>query len=600
MHAVLRLYKVRYVRWKGDLRRRRARYYSRFQSVVMKKTVKKQLLMNKSGDEIQVALVEEGRLAELVIERPDSLRSIGDIYLGRVHKVVEGLKAAFVDIGQKSDGFLHFSDVGTTTEDYRALIEDDDDDDENGDGENGEGDDDVNGKMANRRPSRPGDEKGAVSGNGQKDGNGKAKGDDRRRQSYTQMIAGRLKADDSILVQVIKEPISNKGARLTSDITIAGRFMVLLPFGGGQIAVSRRVVSRKERARLKKLVRSMLPEGFGAIIRTVAELQEEELLKKDLEKLLVKWEQIEEKLKDAKPPQLIFKEDTIISSVLRDSLTTDVTEVVANSPVIHKETLNYIQWAAPEMEKNVTLYEGNLPLFEGYGIAKDVESIFSRKVWLKSGGYIIIEHTEAMVVVDVNSGRYAAKREQEENSLKTNLEAAREIVRQLRLRDIGGIIVVDFIDMLDPKNSKKVYDSMKNELRHDRAKSNILPMSDFGLMQITRERIRPSLMQRMGDQCPACGGSGVVQARCTTINQIERWLRKYALSQKLIFQQLDLHVSPTVAEPIRNVDRNIELKWFLQHMLFIQIKPDESLRSDDFRFSLRKNGKDITAEYSDL
>ena len=563
----------------------------------MKKTVKKQLLMNKSGDEIQVALVEEGRLAELVIERPDSLRSIGDIYLGRVHKVVEGLKAAFVDIGQKSDGFLHFSDVGTTTEDYRALIEDDDDDDENGNGENEEDDKRQNsGQQQGSAMKAPGAE------NGQKNGNGRAKGNgaDRRRQSYTQMIAGKLKPNDSILVQVIKEPISNKGSRLTSDITIAGRFMVLLPFGGGQIAVSRRVVSRKERSRLKKLVRSMLPEGFGAIIRTVAELQEEELLKKDLEKLLVKWEQIEEKLKDAKPPQLIFKEDTIISSVLRDSLTTDVTELVANSQSIHKETLNYIRWAAPEMEKNVTLYQGKLPLFEGYGIAKDVESIFSRKVWLKSGGYIIIEHTEAMVVIDVNSGRYAAKKEQEENSLKTNLEAAREIVRQLRLRDIGGIIVVDFIDMLDPKNSKKVYDSMKNELRHDRAKSNILPMSDFGLMQITRERIRPSLMQRMGDQCPACGGSGVVQARCTTINQVERWLRKYALQKKMIFQQLDLYVSPTVAEPLRSTDRNIELKWLLQHMLFVRIKQDESLRSDDFRFYVRKNSEDVTAEYSEL
>ncbi len=552
----------------------------------MKKTVKKQLLMNKSGDEIQVALVEDGRLAELVIERPDSLRSIGDIYLGRVHKVVEGLKAAFIDIGQKSDGFLHFSDVGTTNEDYRALIEDDEDD-ENG-GQDGEDGDKNEEEQPAPRPSVP--EKGS----------GRSAAPERKRQSYTQMIAGKLKPNDSILVQVIKEPISNKGSRLTSDITIAGRFMVLLPFGGGQIAVSRRVVSRKERARLKKLVRSILPEGFGAIIRTVAEHQEEELLKKDLEKLLVKWQQIEEKLQDAKPPQLIFKEDTIISSVLRDSLNSDVTELVANSPSIYKETLNYILWAAPEMEKNVSLYQGKLPLFEGYGIAKDVESIFSRKVWLKSGGYIIIEHTEAMVVVDVNSGRYAAKKEQEENSLKTNLEAAREIVRQLRLRDIGGIIVVDFIDMLDPKNSKKVYDSMKTELRHDRAKSNILPMSDFGLMQITRERIRPSLMQRMGDQCPACGGSGVVQARYTTINQIERWLRKYALQRKVKFQKLDLYVSPTVAEPLGDEDRKAEMKWFLQHMLFVKIKSDESLRSDDFRFYLHKSNKDITSEYSDL
>jgi len=559
----------------------------------------KQLLMNKIGDEIQVALVEEGRLAELTIERPESRRSIGDIYLGRVHKVVEGLKAAFVDIGQKSDGFLHFSDVGTTSEDYRALIEDDDDD-ENGGGDDAEdGEDSVSaagsadgaGSVPSARaPQRTAGKKVPATEEEKAE----------KRQSYTQMIAGKLKPNDSILVQVIKEPISNKGSRLTSDITIAGRFMVLLPFGGGQVAVSRRVVVRKERARLKKLVRSMLPEGFGAIIRTVAEHQEESLLKQDLEKLLAKWVQIEEKLKDATPPQLIFKEDTIISSVLRDSLTSDVTEIVANSPGIYKETLNYIQWAAPEMEKNVSLYQGKLPLFEGYNIAKDVESIFSRKVWLKSGGYIIIEHTEAMVVVDVNSGRYAAKREQEENSLKTNLEAAREIVRQLRLRDIGGIIVVDFIDMLDQKNAKKVYDSMRTELRNDRAKSNILPMSDFGIMQITRERIRPSLMQRMGDQCPACGGTGVVQARFTTINQIERWLRKYALQQNMKFQQLDLYVSPTVAEPLKNTDMKTELKWFLQHMVFVRVKPDESLRSDDFRFYNRRSNKDITAEYGDL
>ncbi len=563
----------------------------------MKKSSNKQLLMNKTGDEIQVALVEEGRLVELIIERPESRRSIGDIYLGRVHKVVEGLKAAFVDIGQKSDGFLHFSDVGTTNEDYRALIEDDEDDDENGGVE--DGDDALQSGRTGDEPAAAVNIKQAAR-SGSKTPSADEQERAEKRQSYTQMIAGKLKPNDSILVQVIKEPISSKGSRLTSDITIAGRFMVLLPFGGGQVAVSRRVIARKERSRLKKLVRSMLPEGFGAIIRTVAEDQEETLLKQDLEKLLAKWTQIEVQLQDAAPPQLIFKEDTIISSVLRDSLTSDVTEIVANSPVIYKETLNYIEWAAPEMVKNVTFYQGKLPLFEGYGIAKDVESIFSRKVWLKSGGYIIIEHTEAMVVVDVNSGRYAAKREQEENSLKTNLEAAREVVRQLRLRDIGGIIVVDFIDMLDQKNAKKVYDSMKTELRNDRAKSNILPMSDFGIMQITRERIRPSLMQRMGDQCPACGGSGVVQARFTTINQIERWLRKYALQHSMQFKQLDLYVSPTVIEPLQNSDLKTELKWFLQHMLFVQVKPDESLRSDDFRFYSRKNNKDITAEYGDI
>jgi len=569
------------------------------------KAVKKQLLMNKSGDEVQVALVEDGRLAELFIERPESTRNVGDIYLGRVQKVVEGLQAAFIDIGHDSDGFLHFSDVGTTNEDYRSLlgddIDDEDDDDEDSDEDKSQSQKENAKSNNNRSKGRRGNNENNNdhSQNNSSD-DGSANGKRGRRMSYTQMIASKLKPNDSILVQVIKEPISNKGARLTSDITIAGRFMVLLPFGNGHLAISKRIMNRRERRRLKGIVRSILPKGFGAIVRTVAEEQDELLLKTDLEKLLAKWKQIEETVKDAKPPKLIFKEDTMISSVLRDSLTEDVTELVTNSQHIYKETLTFVRWAAPEMEKRVSHYKGRLPLFESYGIAKDVESIFSRKVWLKSGGYLIIEHTEAMVVVDVNSGRYAAKREQEENSLKTNIEAAKEISRQLRLRDIGGIIVVDFIDLLDDKNARKVYDTMKNELRRDRAKSNILPMSDFGLMQITRERIRPSLMQRMGDECPACGGSGVVQARHTTIHQINRWLRKYALNGNNSFQRLDLYVSPTVAEPLLDDAMSPQWKWFLQHLIFVNVKTDESLRSDDFRFYLSKNHSDLTAEFADL
>lgn len=550
--------------------------------------------MNKAGAEVQVAIVEDGKLAELFIERPESTRNVGDIYLGRVQKVVEGLQAAFIDIGHKSDGFLHFSDVGTTNEDYKSLLgeemsddDDDDDDDENGSDEKAQGSTSSDDAKSNGKAS---------SNQGRKDQESAKE----KKQSYTQMIAEKLNPNDSILVQVIKEPISNKGARLTSDITIAGRFMVLLPFGNGHMAISKRIVNRRERRRLKNIVRSIIPKGFGAIVRTVAEEQDENLLRQDLEKLLMKWKQIEETVKNAKPPKLIFKEDTMISSVLRDSLTDDVSEIVTNSPSIHKETLTFIRWAAPDMEKRVSLYKGRLPLYESYGIAKDVESIFSRKVWLKSGGYLIIEHTEAMVVVDVNSGRYAAKREQEENSLRTNLEAAREISSQLRLRDIGGIIVVDFIDLLDQKNSRKVYDTMKSEMKKDRAKSNILPLSDFGLMQITRERIRPSLMQRMGDECPACGGSGVIQARHTTNHQIDRWLRKFSLKNKGILKKLDLYVSPTVLETLMGENMNPTWRWFLQHLVVVTIKTDESLRSDDFRFYLKKDHSDITVEYADL
>ncbi|MGQ9806210.1 MAG: Rne/Rng family ribonuclease [Chlorobiales bacterium] len=553
--------------------------------------MKKQILMNQQGDEIQVAIVEDGRLAELFIDRPDRSRTVGDIYLGRVQKVVEGLQAAFIDIGQEQDGFLHFSDVGTTGEDYRALVGDDFDED---DDEDDEDEPPAQQPQAKSRPQQNGQAGAATAQERRADALRE------KRQSYTQMIAGKLKPNDSILVQVIKEPISTKGSRLTSDITIAGRFMVLLPFGQGNIAVSKRIVNRRERKRLKGIVRSMLPNrNFGAIVRTVAEEQDEQLLRTDLEILLNKWKQIEEAVKSSQPPKVIFKEDNLVASALRDYMTEDVNEIVTNSPSIYKEVLTFVRWAAPEMEKKVQLYKGRLPLYESYGIAKDVESIFSRKVWLKSGGYLIIEHTEAMVVIDVNSGRFAAKREQEENSLRTNIEAAKEIARQLRLRDIGGIIVVDFIDLLDERNAKKVYETIKQEFRRDRAKSNILPMSDFGIMQITRERVRPSLMQRMGDQCPACGGTGIVQARKTTIHQIDRWLRKFALNTKGRFQKIDLYVSPTLIEPLyKDQQLKPEYKWFLQHLVIVKVKQDESLRSDDFRFVLPKTGVDITQEFS--
>lgn len=554
--------------------------------------------MNQQGDEIQVAIVEDGRLAELLIERPDSSRSVGDIYLGRVQKVVEGLQAAFIDIGQEQDGFLHFSDVGTTGEDYRAMLDEDFEEEDEEEDESAENEPNGNVAVPPAAIKQGPRDNGNIAQTANKQETAIAQPE--RRQSYTQMIASKLKPNDSILVQVIKEPIGTKGSRLTSDITIAGRFIVLLPFGEGHIAVSKRIINRRERRRLKTIVRSMLPKDFGAIVRTVAEEQEEALLRTDMEILLNKWKQIEESVKTAKPPKLIFKDDTITASALRDFLTEDVTEVATNSPVIHREALNYVRWAAPEMEKKITLYKGRLPLFESYGIAKDVESIFSRKVWLKSGGYLIIEQTEAMVVIDVNSGRYAAKKEQEENSLRTNLEAAKEIARQLRMRDIGGIIVIDFIDLLDERNARKVYETMKAELKRDRAKSNVLPMSDFGIMQITRERIRPSLMQRMGDECPACGGTGVIQARQTTIHQIERWLRKYAWHTKRPFTKLDLLISPTILEPLRSQDMQPEWKWFLQHLLLVRIKVDDTLRSDDFRFFIRGTTQDITQEYSSL
>lgn len=542
--------------------------------------MKKDIIINSTANEHRIAILEDGRLAELFVETPDKERNVGDIYLGRIAKVMPGIRAAFVDIGMEQDAFLHFSDVGSI-EGFNALFEEDDEKDE-----------DVS-TGGTTGTILVGEENGAPHLAGLT-GVSERRSERSNRHSTPNYGNVDLQKDQEILVQITKEPIGKKGVRVRSAISLPGRFLVLIPFDG-KVGVSKKLVNFKERRRLRRVVRTMLPKGFGAIIRTVAEGKSEEMLKQDMDELVRSWNNIEKAVKTEKPPSLIYKDMNTTSSVIRDLFQDAVEHVVVDNKKLYKEIRAYVQWMSPDMLGRVEYYRDKEPIFDKYEVEKDIQSLFSKKIWLKSGGYLFIEKTEAMTVIDVNSGRYAAKKEQELNSLRTNLESAREVCRQLRLRDIGGLIVVDFIDLEDEKNRKKIYDEMKKELRKDRAKMTVLPMTEFGLMQITRQRIRQSVQLSFSESCPMCGGSGLVQSRTTTVNHIERWMRRFKAEENE--RRLKLRVHPIVAEYLTH--GTISRLTKMQFKLFVKVKlvSDQTLMPDEFRFISIKHDKDITEKY---
>ena len=403
-----------------------------------------------------------------------------------------------------------------------------------------------------------------------------------------------LQKGQDILVQITKEPVGKKGGRVTSEISLPGRFLVLLPFDG-KVGVSKKLTDFKEKRRLRKVVRSILPAGFGAIIRTVAEGKEDTLIRQDLEELIRVWSNIQKAVKTENPPALVYKDMTTTSSVIRDLFGDRVERVAVDDKKLFKEIRAYVQWMSPDMLDRLEYYKGKEPIFDKYGVEKDIQTLMSKKVWLKSGGYIFLEKTEAMTVIDVNSGRYAAKKEQELNSLRTDLEASREITRQLRLRDIGGIIVIDFIDLEDEKNKKKVYDEVKKELKRDRAKTTVLPMTEFGLMQITRQRIRQNVQMSFSDACPTCGGTGMVQSKTTTLNQIERWIKRFKSESREF--RLQLKVNPNTATYLTQGTISRLTKIMFKFFVKVKVVPDQAMAMDEFRFISVKQNKDITEQY---
>ncbi len=545
--------------------------------------MKKQIVINSTANEHRIAILEDSRLAELFVEIPGKERMVGDIYLGKVAKVMPGIRAAFIDVGMQQDAFLHFSDIGDSLQEYNALFDEDDEGEEEEEG----------GRVAVAAKSQGGEKNAApvetvpekkVGGNGEAG---------RRRER--QHAGVNLQKGQEILVQVTKEPTGKKGVRVTSEIALPGRFLVLLPFDG-KVGVSKKITNFRERRRLRRLVRSLIPEGFGAIIRTVAEGKSPELLGQDLDELKRVWQTIERAVKNEDPPALVYKDMKTTSSVIRDLFSDNVERVTIDDRKLFREVKAYVQWTSPSMVERLDHYRGKEPIFDKFGVEKDIQALMSRKVWLKSGGYIFIEKTEAMTVIDVNSGRYAAKREQEQNSLRTNLEAAREVCRQLRLRDIGGIIVVDFIDLEEEKNKKKVYDEMRKEVRRDRAKVTVTPMTEFGLIQMTRQRIRQNVQLSFSEACPTCGGTGLVQSKTTTINHIERWIRRFKAESREF--RLELKVHPMIAQYLSQGTISRLTKIMFKHFVKIRLVTDSSVPVDEFRFLSLKQNRDITQQYS--
>ncbi|MGA7306791.1 MAG: Rne/Rng family ribonuclease [Rhodothermales bacterium] len=442
----------------------------------------KEIVIQATKRETRIAIVEDGALAELYIETPNNARTIGDIYLGRVRNVMPSIQAAFVNIGQKQDAFLHFSDVGETLEDLLKMIGE----------EPALSDIDVHVPRVHRSLRSNGEE--AVVDESAKKSRGQKKSSRRQKGGSGFVHPARyLRNGARILVQIVKEPISTKGSRVTSHVTLAGRFLVLVPYGD-YVAVSKKIWSARERKRLQTLGKSLVPDGFGLIIRTVAAGKDSKTLHTDMSLLAQKWEKIQEKLENkAQPPKLLHQDVSMVSSVIRDLFTDDYDRVLIDDPRLFRSIQTYIRAVAPHLLPAIQQHEGDQPIFEKVKIDGAVAEAFLSRVELPSGGYVIIEHTEAMHVIDVNSGRAGKGESQEDNSLRVNLEAATVVARQLRLRDLGGIIVVDFIDLRDEKNRNKVGSRLKQAFRRDRAVTKVLPMSDFGLVEITRQRLRPSI-----------------------------------------------------------------------------------------------------------
>jgi ribonuclease G len=498
--------------------------------------MQKDIIINVSEYETRLAVLEDLKLVELLVERPEAERMVGDIYKGMVKSVLPGMQAAFVDLGLDKTAFLHFSDMGDSKRQLDLLYE----------AEFLEDEDEVK-KKAKKLPGR---------------------------------IQDILKEGQEILAQVTKEPIGTKGSRVTTQLSLPGRSVVLVP-GEDHVGVSRKISNWAEKKRLKRLAYETKPDGFGCIVRTVAEGKERRELKSDFRNLLKFWRRIVKQAEKSKAPALLHKDIGLIYSVMRDVLTPEVEKVVVDAKKEYKRINSYLKTVAKTLRSRVEHYEGKVPIFDAYNIEPEIEKMLDRKVWVKKGAYFVIDQTEAMVTIDVNTGRFVGKTTQEATVLKTNLEAAREIARQIRLRDIGGLIIVDFIDMELTANRKKVFEEFKAAFRYDRSKNSILPISDFGLIEMTRERIRPSILHTLSQTCPCCDGIGRVVSKETTAMKIERWFNRAKVSAGRRNYRLTVH--PDVARMLGGGKASRLRKLSKQLKLDIELVEDSELTSDSFK-----------------
>lgn len=508
--------------------------------------MKREILITATPQETRVAILEDEVLAELMVDRPDTERLVGDVYIGQVQAVLPGIQAAFVDIGTDKAAFLHVSDVVPETGN------DDDDEDDRGDRN-----DRSNGNLP----------------------------------PIQDMIAKGQK----VLVQASKEPIGTKGPRVTTHISLPGRFLVFMP-GSDHIGVSRKIDDREERSRLRAMAREIVPDGVGVIIRTVGEELTREVFEREFNTLHDTWKKIQKRSKSARPPALIHREAKLTSGIIRDVFTTKVDALTIEGKEVFNEVKQYLDGVDPELMNRVHLYDEPVPLFDKYGIEDAIREAFQRRVDLPSGGYIIIEPTEALVSIDVNTGRYTGKKDPEKTILKTNMDAAREIARQLRLRDVGGIVVCDFIDMETRANQDRVLQELRQHLSRDRARTRAFQISELGLVEMTRQRVRPSLFQSLTEPCGHCSGSGRVFRPETVVRRVERAIRRVAVQQR--DREVTIRVHPQVAlyileqEPdfMRRLERTLSVE--------IDLRDDPVMKQDEFRLLAGKSDADVTNKFA--
>lgn len=503
-----------------------------------------ELIVDVQKEEISIALLEDSRLVSLQKEARNQAYAVGDIYLAKVKKLMPGLNAAFVNVGYDKDAFLHYLDLGSQFSSYSSFLEKALDKDER---------------------TVPQVSKMTLLPDIDKHGS----------------ITDRLKQGQELLVQIVKEPISSKGPRLTTEISLTGRYMVLMPFSD-KVSISQKIKTTEEKVRLRQLIKSILPKNFGVIIRTSAEGKRVAELNNEMKTLVRYWEETVAKARSSTAPALVFEEESRTVGMLRDIFSPNFESIHVNDRETYEQIRNYVSLIAPERTDIVKLYEGEQPIFDHFNITRQIKTSFGKTVSFKSGAYIIIEHTEALHVIDVNSGnRTKASSDQESNALEVNLRAADEIARQLRLRDMGGIIVIDFIDMVKAEHRQALYDHMREIMANDRARHNILPLSKFGLMQITRQRVRPALDIETTETCPSCFGKGVVRPSLLFTDTLKEKL--HYLIDDLNVSDFIMYVHPFVDAYLKKGLISTYRRWRLELGRKFRIVPDQSLAYLEYR-----------------
>jgi ribonuclease G len=505
--------------------------------------VDKELIINATETGVELALLEDGKLTELQHQKTNNNFTVGDIFIGKIRKMMPGLNAAFVDIGHRKDAFLHYTDLGPK---LRSLVK----------WTNGV----INGSINTHRLDN---------------------------FKYDEEIIKTGKVDQvlnkrwPILVQILKEPISTKGPRLSCELTLPGRYMVLSPFSDA-VSVSKKISSAEERKRLHTLAESIKPKNFGIIIRTAAEGKKVQELHEELTRLVGQWEDIYKQLKSETPPAKLLSELDKPASVLRDMLSDGFSRIVVNDKELYTDIRSYLQNISPEQVNIAQMHNGSKPIFDAYGITKQIKASFGKTATMSSGAYVIIEKTEAMHVIDVNSGHKMTTADVEQTIFGVNLEAAEEIARQIRLRDIGGLIVIDFIDMKNLEHKKSLAKAMEDFMRKDRAQHTILPLSKFGLMQITRERARQEIVINTSEDCPTCGGTGKVNATILLTDDIDRDIE--FIMQSRPKAPLSLRVHPYLEAFLKKGFPNRQMRWFVKYNRWIRIIPNADYHLSEYRF----------------